>query len=139
MKIYKFISILLVTGILLVTSFVSNAQESTPDPIILIPGIIASWNWEVMLNRSSVGDWDFAPGVEEYDNLISALEEKGYIRDETLFVAFYDWREVNQISATEYLIPVIDQALQNSSSGYVDIIAHSMGGLVARVAIENGC
>ena len=117
-------------------SLILTAQESEPDPIILIPGIGASWNWEIMLDRGAEGVWDFLPLSDEYENLISSLEEQGYIKGQTLFIVFYDWRKTNQISATEYLIPIIDQALQNSNSGYVDIIAHSMGGIVARSYIQ---
>lgn len=73
-----------------------------------------------------------------YNPLIEAFEEKGYTQGENLFVAFYDWRQPNADSATDYLKPVIDEALSKSaSSTRVDIVAHSMGGLIARSYIQS--
>ena len=37
----------------------------------------------------------------------------------------------------EYLIPAIDRALERSTTGKVHIVAHSMGGLLARALIQN--
>ncbi|MEK7514564.1 MAG: alpha/beta hydrolase, partial [Patescibacteria group bacterium] len=131
-----FLPILIILGFFL-SSFI-YAQIATPDPIILIPGLGASWNSDVMWNNISVNTtWGFTDGVKNYDVLIDNLVAKGYVLNETLFIAHYDWRQSNINSATNYLIPVIDQALQNSETGKVDIIAHSMGGLVARAYIQD--
>jgi hypothetical protein len=58
--------------------------------------------------------------------------QKGQLRDKpTLFVFAYDWRQSNRVSAQnlkEYIECV--SSIHNDSR--VDIIAHSMGGLVAR-------
>jgi pimeloyl-ACP methyl ester carboxylesterase len=58
--------------------------------------------------------------------------QKGQLRDKpTLFVFAYDWRQSNRVSAQnlkEYIECV--RSIHNNSR--VDIIAHSMGGLVAR-------
>lgn len=131
MKLFKYIFLV----ILFLTSSQVLAQEVIDDPIIIIPGIGASWNWSLVPGGDE-GDWDFLIGVDHYDNLILALEDKGLERDKDFFVAFYDWRKPNADSATNYLIPIIDQALLESSTGSVDIVAHSMGGLVARAYIQ---
>lgn len=119
---------------------ITKAQVPSPDPIIIIPGIGASWNWNIMLDPTptpQLDDWDFLLGVKQYDQLIQALEDKGLVQDEDYLVAFYDWRQSSSDSAEDYLIPVIDQALAHSESGKVDIIAHSMGGLVARPYLQS--
>ena len=124
--------ILLVVGF----SFI-HAQSTELDPIIIIPGIGASVNTDVFTNKILVQTpWGFTSGVKNYNNLINELEIKGYVLNQTLFVAHYDWRQNNINSATDYLVPIINHAKQNSQSGRVDIIAHSMGGLVARAYIE---
>jgi hypothetical protein len=106
------------------------------DPIIIVPGILGSWNWDVFLHDGSGGTWGFMPFSNVYQPLIDALEDAGYEEGETLFVAYYDWRLQNVLSAQEYLKPIIEQAKQASGRSLVDIIAHSMGGILARAYIQ---
>ena len=110
---------------------------SAPDPIILIPGIGGSWNWSVMLHGVLSDDWDFTIGTKTYQPFIEALEAQGKVEGQDFFVAHYDWRKPNYDSARDYLMPVIDKAKAVSGSSKVDIVAHSMGGLVARSYIQN--
>ena len=49
----------------------------------------------------------------------------------------WDWRLGADEAAREYLIPVINEALQRSTTGKVHIVAHSMGGLLARALIQS--
>ncbi|KKQ83078.1 MAG: hypothetical protein UT07_C0010G0002 [Parcubacteria group bacterium GW2011_GWB1_38_8] len=121
----------------IIIPFRSDAQI-TLKPVILVPGIMGSWNSDVILsNKTGQGTWNFFPLDHTWDNMISALVDAGYVIDETLFIAFYDWRQNNINSAIDYLIPTIDKALLNSPTGKVDIVAHSMGGLVARSYIQS--
>lgn len=115
----------------------SFAQLTSLEPVVIVPGIMGSWNWKVMLQRSGSGTWDFFAIDHTWDNIINALENAGYEKDKTLFISFYDWRQSNNNSATDYLIPTVDKALVNSPTGKVNIVAHSMGGLVARRYIES--
>jgi sugar lactone lactonase YvrE/pimeloyl-ACP methyl ester carboxylesterase len=58
--------------------------------------------------------------------------QKGQLRDKpTLFVFAYDWRQSNSVSAQK-LKEYIDCVRSIHNGSRVDIIAHSMGGLVAR-------
>src|SRR3989344_863534 len=134
MKILKY---LFVISLFVFPIFNTRAQESSLEPIILVPGIMGSWNWETMLQKDDLGNWNFFPLDHTWNNMIDALENAGYEKDVTLFIAFYDWRQSNINSATDYLIPTIDKALLNSPTGKVDIIAHSMGGLMARRYIQS--
>ncbi|MBU6390107.1 hypothetical protein KGQ31_01005 [Patescibacteria group bacterium] len=73
-----------------------------------------------------------------FDGLISELEADGYSEGETLFVFPYDWRKGSAENAG-LLKNKIDAITASSTTGKVDIIAHSMGGLVTKEYIaENG-
>ena len=49
----------------------------------------------------------------------------------------WDWRLGADEAMRGYLIPVIIKALQRSTTGKVHIVAHSMGGLLARALIQS--
>jgi len=122
------------------TGLISKAQVIETDPIVIVPGIVASMRLDTLLNLSptpTLEGWEFMFGVNHYNQLIQAFEDKSLVRDEDYFIAFYDWRQGNADSARDYLIPVIDEALEHSNTGRVNIIAHSMGGLVARSYIQS--
>ena len=67
-----------------------------------------------------------------YKSLITELENNGYREGDTLFVFPYDWR-LNITTNALLLKQKIDDVRQN---GKVDIIAHSMGGLVSKLYIR---
>jgi len=103
------------------------------DPVILVPGILGSWNIS--------GRWQIDPIFHTYDNLMEALIAAGYkensLNEEkpTLFTLPYDWRQDNNITAG-LLKEKIQQVKEITGSDKVDIIAHSMGGLVTRSYVE---
>ncbi|MFA6340970.1 MAG: hypothetical protein WCX27_01875 [Candidatus Paceibacterota bacterium] len=79
------------------------------------------------------------------DGLITELERNGYQEDKDFFVFPYDWRlDIRNVvdgSADMPLFQItlkskIDQILAQTGSDKVDIIAHSMGGLVAKYYIK---
>jgi len=73
-----------------------------------------------------------------FDNLISDFTSNGYTEGEDLFVFPYDWRFSNTKNA-ELLKEKINQILNDTEKEKVDIVAHSMGGLLAKEYIkENG-
>jgi len=70
---------------------------------------------------------------EEYSDLLSTLKEIGYKENE--IVQFdYDWRLSNFYNADKLKQAIF--SLQRTPSDKVDIIAHSMGGLIARIYIQ---
>ncbi|MDD5031645.1 MAG: hypothetical protein PHR36_01205, partial [Patescibacteria group bacterium] len=111
----------------------SPDEPAEPDPVILVPGIMGSW--EVR------GQWRLDRIFHSYDNLMEALIAAGYkedtiLQDEpTLFTFPYDWRVDNVLTAS-LLKEKINQVKEITGKNKVDIIAHSMGGLVARSYIE---
>jgi hypothetical protein len=105
------------------------------NPVILIPGILGS--------QKVSGVWVMDPILHTYDNLWQALKLAGYEEDKTLFSFPYDWRQSNASSSLLLKQKINDaKAACNAAqpSGYdcskVDLVAHSMGGIVARTYIE---
>lgn len=80
---------------------------------------------------------------EAYGRLLTALEEMGYlvdpakhpVRDLNVHAFAYDWRQDNRLSARQ-LSAAIDRWRSPHPGAEVWILAHSMGGLVARWYIE---
>jgi hypothetical protein len=79
-----------------------------------------------------------------FDGLIKQLENSGYKEGEDLFVFPYDWRlGINENVSGIYspaltsLEDKIKQILEKTGSEKIDIIAHSMGGLLAKSYIKN--
>jgi hypothetical protein len=66
-----------------------------------------------------------------YGNLIDAFKADGYVEDQDLFAAPYDWRK-DIAGSVPALAAKISQALARSATGKINIIAHSMGGLVLK-------
>ena len=76
--------------------------------------------------------------TDTFAGLISELNSNGYIENSDLFVFPYDWRKDIADSAI-LLKNKINDVLAQTGSDKVDIIAHSMGGLVTKEYIaENG-
>ena len=144
----------------------SACNPSGKTPVILLPGILGSTTGkrlavptlprDLAVVGSSYTDWGGRPwhilqsvyGLFDplflweskrvgWWPLIESLEHDGYRVGCTLFPAPYDWRlPVNQI-VSFYLSQVVQDARRLSGSKKVDIIAHSMGGLVARAYIQD--
>ena len=71
-------------------------------------------------------------GVHVFDKLIEELEDNGgYIEGTDLFVFPYDWRRSTDFNAS-FLKEKIDKIILETGASKVDIIAHSMGGLIAK-------
>ena len=102
-------------------------SELIADPVIIIPGIMGS--------AQISSEWKLDPILHIYDNLIGSLKENGYEENKNLFVFPYDWRSSNETSAN-YLQAKIEGVINETKVSKVDLLAHSMGGLVARAYIE---
>jgi pimeloyl-ACP methyl ester carboxylesterase len=67
--------------------------------------------------------------IHQYDRLLEMLHSFGYVKEETLFVFAYDWRLSNFATARK----LADFVKHNIGERPFDIVAHSMGGIVARI------
>lgn len=97
------------------------------DPLIVVPGITGS--------AQVLGAWKIDPITHIYDDLIDSLTRNGYEDGVNLFTFPYEWRNNNETSAL-YLQSKIEGVLQETDVSKVDVVAHSMGGLVARAYVE---
>ena len=114
-----------------------NVAPPEPDPVVIVPALAASFNPATTLADVNTNQWDFAPTADLfYQGLVDRFVQQGFVENQDLFVAHYDWRKPVDEAAENYLKPVIDQAKSTSVSGKVDIVAHSMGGLVSRAYIQ---
>lgn len=103
-------------------------------PIVFIPGLFGSMSDRII---PGTGSWGFGLAKGAYEPFIRLLEQMGYRMDEQLFVAFYDWRQPVGYSAARYLAPVIVWAKQQTGASKVNLVCHSMGGLVARAYVQS--
>lgn len=104
-------------------------EEDFKDPVIILPGILGSWRW------TPTSELVLDPILGSYDSLVETFEKNGYTKDKDLFPFPYEWRESNVDTAL--LLKEKVKAIEAEAKWpRVDIVAHSMGGLVAREYIE---
>lgn len=116
---------------------VTNYQQLLPIPIkelinkvILVPGLGASWNPDIILNcrASTPSDvWTMSPFARDiYNPIISSLQSSNW----NIIPFYYDWR--NHIAETTPLFTnfINQQNLRDDEKVY--FIGHSLGGLVGR-------
>lgn len=77
---------------------------------------------------------DSAFGSDKYGATIAALVAAGYVPGRTLFTYPFDWRKSVTAGAAG-LLDKIDAIRAQTHAPQVDILAHSQGGLVTRVAL----
>ncbi len=119
----------------LVGAKMASPSPILKDPVIIVPGIMGSW-WKKVLPGLSASELVLDPIQHTYDDLFNALATNGYTPGQTLFSFPYDWRNDNRITASVLRDKIIEiKSICNCQK--VDIITHSMGGLVARYYIES--
>ncbi|WP_425448572.1 lipase family alpha/beta hydrolase [Dethiothermospora halolimnae] len=111
-----------------------NIQTNKKLPLVFIPGIFGSLGDDII---PGTGEFSFGPASYIYDPFIKSLEGMGYKKEVDLFVVHYDWRKGNYYSGTNYLIPELNRIKQIYKTNKVNIVCHSMGGLVARAYIQS--
>ena len=72
-----------------------------------------------------------------YDGLIKSILTWGYKPNIDFWIFPYDWRQSNRISG-HLLARFIEEKTEGKCDDGVDIISHSMGGIIARAASLNG-
>ena len=109
----------------------STTTTSTFEPVIIIPGIFGSEEYN--------GTWVMDPILHSYDDLVATLAANGYSTSSastTLFTFPYDWKNSN-IYTAELLKNKIAEVKTICGCSKVNLVAHSMGGLVARQYIQS--
>ncbi|MDP2598972.1 MAG: PxKF domain-containing protein [Candidatus Liptonbacteria bacterium] len=98
------------------------------EPVVIVPGLLGS--------DFKNGRWILQPRLAPYDSLRSTLIANGYVPDKTVFDFPYDWEKSNIVTAG-LLKEKIGEIKMTCNCAKVNLIAHSMGGLVARRYIES--
>jgi len=109
-------------------------SEPKPTKTIFIPGLGASFSFKGMfLGDQNADDWGLTPGVNSYNNLFTAFEG-----DTGFYTFYYDWRK-SILENAQKLNAFIESKI--SPGEKVNLVGHSLGGLVGRACIEkqNGC
>ncbi len=99
------------------------------DPVVIVPGILGS-------AKDSAGNLTLDPILHTYDGLWEGLKSVGYEEGKNLFAFPYDWRKSN-VESARLLGEKIEKILEICGCEKVDVVAHSMGGLVTRYYIQN--
>lgn len=76
-----------------------------------------------------------APG-NFYGGFVDYLQGKNYTLDKDLFLFPYDWR-LDNTGHLDPLDELVDKALKKADSKKVILIAHSMGGIIARAYVQS--
>jgi pimeloyl-ACP methyl ester carboxylesterase len=158
---------LLVALPLVLVAHLKPVQAAPDRPVVLIPGILGtklcdSGGRVVWGNRWSLGNFQelmlparYDPAalghqtcgliegvnilgpwqIHQYDDLLQTLSDLGYRKDVNLYIFEYDWRLSNRDTARK-LQTFISEKIP---SGKLDLVAHSMGGLIAKLwMVEQG-
>jgi len=104
-------------------------------PLILLPGLMGSWNGRAILHNDEVSifDWKIPSFVKEYTGIINSLQNLGYQEDQDFFVFPYDWRKPVEQTTNDLNTFLQQKIWQQNPNQKVNLIGHSLGGLVARI------
>jgi len=97
-------------------------------PVIVLPGFGGSWDIGAILDGTAGNNWRVPSFVKNYDGIMQSFRNAGYVDNTDLFIFPYDWRKPLTNLADD-LKSYIDGT---NLTGKIDLIGHSMGGLVAR-------
>lgn len=107
----------------------------TKTSIIIIPGLMASWNKEAILHNQSVSqsEWKLASFVKEYKGIINTLKNLGYEENKNLFIFAYDWRKPILEIVEDLNSFITSNPSTSLRTSKFSIVGHSLGGLVGRI------
>lgn len=115
-----------------VSRLIHNNDIKTP--VIILPGFGGSWDVGAILEGKEGTSWQIPEFVKEYDGVINSFKNAGFVEGTDLFVFPYDWRKSLSNLATDLNKYIIDNGLADKE---INLVGHSMGGLVARTYLQN--
>lgn len=116
---------------------VEGLENETKSPVIFIPGYLASFQWDDIVNNTSTHDWTRNPLEKVYDNFLATMNNLGYENNSDFVMWNYDFRRpLPEIS--QKFDAFLTNFLSSKPTGTkVTLIGHSFGGLVARHYLQN--
>ncbi len=88
-------------------------------------------NGDEILDMYPKGIIESVLSFTEYGSIVNKFNDDGYVLNKDLFIFSYDWR-LDISNSYQNLDSVIAEAIVLSPTGKVNIIAHSMGGLLVK-------
>jgi pimeloyl-ACP methyl ester carboxylesterase len=116
-----------------VSSFIS------PPPLIFIPGYMASFDWDDMVNNTSNNQWQRNPVEKVYNNFWDTLKDLGYSDTPSGNLQRWDYdfrRPLPEISA-KFKTWFDSYLATQSPDTKVTLVGHSFGGLIARQYLKD--
>ncbi|MTI69580.1 MAG: alpha/beta fold hydrolase [Firmicutes bacterium] len=114
--------------------FFNRLFKRVENPIIFIPGLFGTFGSDIL---PGTGKLKFGPAGFVYNPMIKYLKSLGYQEGKNLFICYYNWRNKNYQSSVDYLYPLIKRVKDINGDKKINLVCHSMGGLVARAYIES--
>ncbi len=132
-------------GLPLIRKAAPAPPDLLPDvirPLIILPGILGTWP-PALAPRGRLD-----PISKIYQNWLDAFQRLGYVPGVSLFAFPYDWRRkisdlatdlATEVERIQQLSPALALRKSRLAVDYsrVDLLGHSMGGLVARAYIQS--
>ncbi len=115
-----------------------DAGDNFLDPLIFNQNLTPSDSNIFASDVIKTGELFGATVYNYTDKLINEFAGKGYVENQNLFTFPYDWRygvsgkNANDKTNSDLLGEKISQILAQTGANKVDVIAHSMGGLIAK-------
>lgn len=116
-----------------------------PHPIVVIPGFGGSYSTKAFIEHQPTvqSDWQMMPfqAPAIYNPFLNALATLNYLRGDKVFFFAYDFTKSIAHSAAWLNDFLGDEVISRNPGHRVDVVGHSMGGLVIRYCFENiaGC
>ena len=113
----------------------STQPIKTFSPLIILPGLMGSWNGKAIIHNQEVSifDWKIPSFVKEYTGIINSLKNLGYQENQDFFVFPYDWRKPLEQTSNDLNNFLQQKIWQQDPNLKVNLVGHSLGGLVARI------
>ncbi|EMT38036.1 Lecithin:cholesterol acyltransferase [Thermoanaerobacter thermohydrosulfuricus] len=102
------------------------------NPVVFVHGMFGSIFTPTPLGKI----WSFGPAAYAYNPFIENLGKLGLVEGKNLFICYYEWWK-SVPDSVDTLKLTIEEAKAKTGSHKVDLICHSMGGLLARSYIQS--
>ena len=126
-----------VSGNITFIPFLTSCSLDIPEakiPLVLLPGLGASWDSTAMLTGEPSIDWKLTPFVKVYDNFKNTfVENGGYVEGQDYFEYYYDWRKPLDALVDQFKTYLETVVLAGKPEGTkINLVGHSLGGLLAK-------